>query len=272
MKPFLVIIQCDSGHLSNDLIACARYRVYDEAIKPKIKNDTGGRHGTHVVFIVRIPQQEVKSHFVGFEGEPWICTHIDELRATTEFTILPQQADSAKISELFLGKRTQSERGLQPRKEIAGPKEVNKGERKPSTVKPKSMKSNAIMEKSETLEKQSAAENEDQHPEDMFELPSKNIVYKIESSTHSTPSTVQSAQEFPSLVSENDTEKIDQCAYMCEKVRDSEPLHAQHRRLRGCIQAAVSMLSDSKEDRSMQRIQILLHLIPDTPKDQLGKN
>ena len=104
-KTSLLIVQCDSGHLNYDLIACARYRVCNEATKAKAKDQLcGATDVTHILFIVRLPQQEVKSQFVGFQGEPWISVHIDELRIWSKATILPQQAFTAKISEMFIGK------------------------------------------------------------------------------------------------------------------------------------------------------------------------
>ena len=228
-------------HLKNDLIACARYRVYDDAIEAKVKSEIRGRHSiTHIVFIVRVPQQEVKSQFVGFEGEPWICVHIDELRTTTDSTVLPQQADSAKISELFIGNRIHSKRGF----------ESNEGKVKP-----------------EILIKRSAEDEEE-----MLELHLPSESFK--SSIQIGPLASQPVHKSSSLVGEDDVEKEDHqhTDTVYEKVADGEPLHAQHRRLYGCIQAAVSMLNDLKEGRSKQRIQKLLHLFSESVDDRLGKN
>ncbi len=172
-----MIIQCDSGHLNSDLIACARYRVCDEAIRGNKKNiihdgrDSGDDNSgdsknnsrvtsipiTHVLFIIRLPQQEVKSQFVGFQGDPWISVHIGDLRPTSEATVIPEQAVNTFISELFIGHR------------------------------------------------------------------------------------------------------------------EGIPLHPQHRRLHGCVQAAVSLLKDSQRDRAVLRIQKVMALIPKAPPEQLGK-
>ncbi len=107
-----MIVQCDSGHLNSDLIACARYRVCDEAIRAKTKNKIRGRGNidvTHILFVIRLPQQEVKSQFVGFQGDPWFSVHIDDLRATSEVTVIPEQALNASISELFIGRQNSEE-------------------------------------------------------------------------------------------------------------------------------------------------------------------
>ena len=101
----LVVIQCDSGHKNGNLIACARYRIYDERIKAINKKKVQNRVGvTHVLFIINLPHQvSSSSSFVGFQGDPWISCHIDDLRPTSGNTIEPQQAISANISELFIG-------------------------------------------------------------------------------------------------------------------------------------------------------------------------
>ena len=101
----LVVIQCDSGHKNGTLIACARYRIYDERIKAINKNKLQNRVGvTHVVFIINLPHQvSSSSSFVGFQGDPWISCHIDDLRPTSGKMIEPLQAISANISELFIG-------------------------------------------------------------------------------------------------------------------------------------------------------------------------
>ena len=100
----LLVIQCDSGHLNGDLIACARYRVYDERVNALNKNKIQNRDGvTHVLFIINLPHQVSSSTFVGFQGNPWISSHIDDLRPTSTDTIEPLHAIATSISELFIG-------------------------------------------------------------------------------------------------------------------------------------------------------------------------
>ena len=95
------MIQCDSGYLNSDLIACARYRIYDKKAEATLQNE--GEGCTHVLFIIYHPRQVGGSSFVGFQGEPWISTHIDNLRAK-ENTITLHEAMGASISQLFYGK------------------------------------------------------------------------------------------------------------------------------------------------------------------------
>jgi hypothetical protein len=100
-KICLLVIQCDSGHINSGLIACARHRIYDmraEALLHK-PNDSCNTF-THVLFIIHLPIQAVKSSFVGFQSEPWISYHIDELR-TSEGGEIHQRIGNNSISKLF---------------------------------------------------------------------------------------------------------------------------------------------------------------------------
>ena len=101
-KDILLIIQCDSGHLYGDLIACARYRIDDE--REKANNQL--QHSIHVLFVIHLPRQfsETKKHgssFVGFQGGHWISAHLDDICAPTETALTLNNALSAPISDLF---------------------------------------------------------------------------------------------------------------------------------------------------------------------------
>ena len=98
----LIVIQCDSGHLNGDLIACARYRIYDARINAR-KKTKESTCVTHVLFIINLPHHISNSSFVGFQGDPWITAHIDDLRPTSGDTVDLTQALSSTISELFIG-------------------------------------------------------------------------------------------------------------------------------------------------------------------------
>ena len=95
----LLIIQCDSGHLYSDLLACARYRIDDEREKKRLRTSSGH---THVLFIINLPRQtNSDSSFVGFQGGSWISAHIDDIRAPSESALTLNDAHSAPISALF---------------------------------------------------------------------------------------------------------------------------------------------------------------------------
>ncbi len=89
----LLVIQCDSGHLNGDLIACARYRVSDVRGKSL-------QQQTHVLFIVHLPRKIPSSSFVGFQGDPWICAHVEDLHPGDDDLSL-DAALKLSISELF---------------------------------------------------------------------------------------------------------------------------------------------------------------------------
>ena len=108
----LLVIQCDSGHLNSGLIACARYRIYDKKAEATLQNE--GEGCTHILFIIHLPRHVVGSVFVGFQGDPWISTHIDNL-GTTDDTIMLHEAMGMSISQLFYSEAT-SEAGETPNK------------------------------------------------------------------------------------------------------------------------------------------------------------
>ena len=95
----LLIIQCDSGHLYGDLLACARYRIDDE--RERARAHAKGR--THVLFIIHLPRKGdvVGSSFVGFQGGQWVSAHINELQPSSEEALTVADAISAPISDLF---------------------------------------------------------------------------------------------------------------------------------------------------------------------------
>ena len=67
----LLIIQTSNGHLNKDLIACARYRALAEL---KESDDV-----VHLLFIVQLPRASGGTSFPSFQGNHWICSHIDDL-------------------------------------------------------------------------------------------------------------------------------------------------------------------------------------------------
>ena len=105
------------GYIADDLIACARNRVYDMRAKAardskSHKNlDPNEEHteaedvvfGTHVLFIVYLPVQTLHSSLVGFQGDPWISAHIDEIRPSSESILTLDIAQGVSISKLFYG-------------------------------------------------------------------------------------------------------------------------------------------------------------------------
>ena len=114
-KDCLVVIQCDSGHINSDLIACARYHVSDMRAKAnkldKANKPDDFNFVTHVLFIIHLPVQAAQSSFVGFQSEPWVSYHIDELRDSDHGHIIPEEAQKTSISELFYGAQQPNMKG-----------------------------------------------------------------------------------------------------------------------------------------------------------------
>ena len=107
----LLIVQCDSGHLYGDLIACARYRVDDEREKSS-HLWTRGHGRTHVLFIVHLLRRGGGDDdgrlgsFVGFQGGRWLSAHIDDLRTPDETVLRHDDAKHTSICDLFYSERT----------------------------------------------------------------------------------------------------------------------------------------------------------------------
>ena len=113
----LIIIQCDMGYIADDLIACARNRVYDMRAKAarefkSHKNvDPNAGHtvaedvvlGTHVLFILYLSVQTLHSSLVGFQGDTWISAHIDDIRPSSDSIFPLNIAQGTSIGKLFYG-------------------------------------------------------------------------------------------------------------------------------------------------------------------------
>lgn len=96
----MVVVQCEAGHTSGDLIACARYRINDILKKQAEENETTDSV-THVLFIIQLPRKPESSTFVGFQGDPWVCYHLDELILSDHDNIPLDSPADLRISKLF---------------------------------------------------------------------------------------------------------------------------------------------------------------------------
>ena len=83
--------------MTGDLIACARYHVCE--LKAKATKELT----THVLFVIHLPRNATNSSFVGFQGDPWVSFHIDDLRPTNDVIASVGDAIGMTMSELFLG-------------------------------------------------------------------------------------------------------------------------------------------------------------------------
>ncbi|XP_052808680.1 E3 ubiquitin-protein ligase rnf213-alpha-like isoform X1 [Mya arenaria] len=92
----LMLIQCDSGDVNSNLIACARYIVMDEY--EKAREDL--RAPVHAIFIVQLPRK-AGGCFTGFQCGRWHSAHIDDL--CPESTQMPdiQDLQGKTVSSIF---------------------------------------------------------------------------------------------------------------------------------------------------------------------------
>lgn len=97
--PHLMILQCDSGHLNGELIACAKYRIMDECIRNRGSQNLPI---THILVIIQLPMEARLSSFVGFQGGHWTSVHIDELLSDNDLHGMPiDEMIPHSISEIF---------------------------------------------------------------------------------------------------------------------------------------------------------------------------
>ncbi|XP_052808603.1 E3 ubiquitin-protein ligase rnf213-alpha-like isoform X2 [Mya arenaria] len=92
----LMLVQCDSGDVHANLIACARYIVMDEYEKAREYL----RAPVHAIFIVQLPRK-AGGCFTGFQCGRWHSAHIDDL--CPESTQMPdiQDLQGKTVSGIF---------------------------------------------------------------------------------------------------------------------------------------------------------------------------
>jgi hypothetical protein len=240
----LVIIQCDSGHANGDLIACARNRIYD------VRSDK--ERDTHVVFVIHLSHQAANSSFVGFQGDPWISVHIDDLRPTSDSTIMPYEAMDTAISHLFLGN-------------IAPPGDLSMDQESAADANNEEY-SNTEMD-SRPFRKEDEREG--------AQIPPRELKDEGESMDEDELPPCEENGDRMSEGSGPGGEYEEERMEEETAIGGSQPSTAlpppQCQRLHGCIQAAASRLQDDNRKRATQRVEILVNLIPKDIHFPLGK-
>ncbi|XP_019853235.1 PREDICTED: E3 ubiquitin-protein ligase RNF213-like [Amphimedon queenslandica] len=238
----LLIIQCDSGHLYGDLLACARYRIDDEREKNKMRHKTG-EGITHVLFIVHLPRQidATNSSFVGFQGGSWISAHIDDIRPPLDSDLTLDDAQNAPISHLFYNGQFLIDEEMEI--ELKEDSDLIESEEE-------------VMEDNQSL----ARSQSDNEEEDMS---GNAVVYddglKVEDLEELSSDDVH-ADDMQNSISEKSDDA---------EVPASKKQHSQCSRLYNCIQAAVASLIETGDSRKQtaaaMRVKILLKHIPPNP-------
>ena len=227
---------------------------------------------THVVFIIHLPVQVANSTFVGFQGDPWVSCHIDQLRPSDKNAITLEVAQGVSVSQVFYG-------GL----ECAGP------ERQTSE----------ISSNMEDLAFERLSSVEEGLEEAIFEGIRENIplmeqfgqeeerlkIVDIEGETDSDESNSSAGVANLEAMESSGSDKVheDESFSSPPKLpslssasigtKAFSEVHTQCVRLNSCIQAAVSRLQDTtlNKQRAAERVRFLIQVVPSNPIFPLGK-
>ena len=267
----LLIIQCDSGHLHGDLIACARYRIYDMRAKALL-NKYQISHTTHVLFIIHLPVQTVQSSFVGFQGDPWISCHIDELRPSEKGASTLEGAQGVPISRLFYGGLEEDETQL-PELE----RQTSDFSRNIDGIVFERMRS---AEGEEEVDDIRVVEGDIKVMDIVKKEGTENSRSSKESSTSSQ---IEETKESEGPQSDKDDiierkRPVSPSLPLSDSVsvprwtRTFSEIYTQCVRLNSCIQAAASRLQNytQNKERAAERVKLLIELIPHKPVFPLG--
>ena len=273
LEKHLVVIQCDSGHMNGDLIACARHRIYDLKIRENKKaedirqrddqaegQDT--RDITNILFIIHLPLQVAMSSFIGFQGDPWISVHIDDLRLFADYSVSASEAIGMSINELFLGTlNAETITIYHPQHSVLDHKtldashmqiEDDASEEQPQETSIKELSDHAKGNDNSSTQPAEMLQKVDSTVEN---LGNRQIQFAVEEEKADL-SSLEPSISSPSLVAQ------------IQPVLNSYPLY---NRLHDCIQAAASKLEDFISiKRSTKRVEILIRLIPKKLPKPLG--
>ena len=201
-----------------------------------------------MVFVIHLPHQAANSSFVGFQGDPWISVHIDDLRPSSDTTIMPYEAMGATISHLFMGTIPPDDHGT-PMDQGGATNDDVEGDSDTEMDSEPSRRSLKGGNDSNHMAVLDIEDEEESMDEDEMPL-SEEIM-----SEGSEPA-------------EFEVDKMEEEAAISVKEGLLPP---QCQRLHGCIQAAASKLQDDNRRRATQRVESLVNLIPkDTIQFPLG--
>ena len=284
----LIIIQCDMGYTTDDLIACARHRIYDMRAKAARELTETEAVGTHVLFVVHLPVQTMQSSLVGFQGEPWISAHIDEIRPTSEGNITLDIAQGISISKLFYGPLDDKtiEQVIETKQTLSPEEGISEGEPTKQVI---SLLSDAS--KGPSTQVCDSVAGPSGQVLSQASSPSEQLLSPTLGPTHQVVSTVTSpdvqvttsiaaptAQVIPSETGPvtqviTSVSEIPQATQKISRSVVVPAMYTQCRRLHICIQAAASRLIQFTPNKrwATKRIELLTKLIPGEPQFPIGK-
>ncbi|XP_019860584.1 PREDICTED: E3 ubiquitin-protein ligase rnf213-alpha-like [Amphimedon queenslandica] len=235
----LLIIQCDSGHLYGDLLACAQHRIIDEREENKMRHKKG-EGITHVLFIVHLPRQinATNSSFVGFQGRSCISAHIDDIRPPLESDLMLDDAQNSPISHLFYNGQFLIDEEM----EIEHTTVIMKEDSDMIQSEEEVMKENQSLARTQSDNKE---EDISGNAEDLEEHSANDM-------------------------QDSNFKESDDAEIPASTTKE----HSQCSRLYNCIQAAVASLIETGDSRKQttaaMRVEILLKYIPPNPSFPLG--
>ncbi|KAK3585576.1 hypothetical protein CHS0354_036763 [Potamilus streckersoni] len=226
VEKLLLMVQCDSGDTSANLVASARYCILDEY--QQLKNSRTAP--CHVIFIIQLPRI-AGGCFTGFQCGLWHSAHIDDLRA--------QDEEMPSIMEM-LGKSvgTLMERAVST-------KPADTADTKVEEV----FRTNRFaMETNEMETEKNDAEMPRQVKSEEMEWESKEAEKLPDDQDQNQ------GHELQDVIKENIDHKLN--------VRSL---------ILSCVQPALAMVKDKEEttDRSTRRIELMLYLLHQNPKEDL---
>ena len=208
-----------------------------------------------MVFVIHLPHQMANTSFVGFQGDPWVSVHIDDLRPTSNSTIMPYEAMDTRICELFLGGTPSDQFGTPMDQRGAASMDDEESDLEMDSRASKASGSANVPQRP-PLEK----ENDEGERMDEGQVPpDDDRMSEGSSAEHSGGETMEVEHPVASNGVRHELSHLD-------------PLPTpQCWRLHGCIQAAASKLQDDNKRRATQRVEILVNLIPKDIPLPLGK-
>ena len=225
------------------------------------------------MFIVHLPVQVVHSTFVGFQGDPWISCHIDELRPSDKNAITPEVARGFTISQLFYSRL---EYNLK-KKTSKNTSNTLEGSLEEAEEKP---------EEQDRLDIETGSESEASEGINIVEQMIEEAISEDTEETETNVKMVVLADtNYSSQTHAAKKEKQESLVQSYSLTLDMEPTqklnliplttkapYAHCVRLNSCIQAAVSRLQDSSNNtqRAAERVHLLTRLIPLNPTFPLG--
>ena len=292
------------GYIADDLVACARNRVYDMCAKAARESKTDDVLGTHVLFVIYLPVQTLHSSLVGFQGDPWISAHIDEIRPTSDGTLTLDIAQGVSISKLFYGPLDDDTLGrvseppalpeepaesgpatqqmpsipgpaTQQMPSISGPATQQMSsisgpatQQMPSTPGPATQQMPSIpgpATQQIPLEAGLATQDVASIAGPIAPGPATQVISRADGSTEVVTIPTQEAMS----VAPSTTVHIPQT----KQKRDIPRMYTQCRRLHICIQAAASRLVHLTPNKkwATKRVELLTDLIPSDPKFPIGE-